>query len=64
MNIDKRFNGVDLVNNDNIYILPAIKEPEVQKSKRININYALREDIEKLWRFTEKNNKFISVKIR
>jgi DNA-3-methyladenine glycosylase len=62
MGINKTHYGMDLC-GDQLYLeIPEHSEPlEVIASKRINIDYA-GEAKEYLWRYTIKDNKFLSVK--
>ena len=67
MQIDKTFNGRDLATDENIYLLARKEDTEdikVESSKRINIDYALKEDVEKELRFTELNNKYVSKRVK
>lgn len=59
--INKKFDGYNIINGDEIYIIKPIneKEKEIVQRKRINIDYAV-EYKDKLWRFYIKGNKFIS----
>lgn len=60
MNIDKSLNGIDLVNNDSLYILDQGFEIEdIVKSTRIGIDYA-EEDALLPWRFYISGNNFVS----
>ena len=60
LDIDKSYNGLNLIENDKIYIEEGEeKEVKVAKGKRINIDYA-EEYKEKLWRFYLKENSFLS----
>ena len=62
MGINKDNNGMDMT-KDQLYIeAPKNKEIfTIEKSKRINIDYA-KEAKDFLWRFTIKDNEFVSVK--
>ena len=61
LEIDKEFNGYDLVTGDRIYIKADEKNIEYQvvSGERVNIDYA-EEYKEKLWRFYIKENSFVS----
>ncbi len=64
MGINKDNYGMDLCSNQLYLEEAAIKNPiEVVASKRINIDYA-GEAKDYLWRFTIKDNKFVSVKVK
>ncbi|AWG43221.1 DNA-3-methyladenine glycosylase [Candidatus Borreliella tachyglossi] len=61
LNIDLRFNKVDLINNSELFLKNGISfDFEISCSKRININYAGEEYANKLWRFYIKGNRFVS----
>lgn len=62
MGIDKSCYGMDLCKNE-LYVedAPALHSSEIVPSKRINIDYA-GEAKDYLWRYTIKDNKFVSVK--
>ena len=56
-----------MVTDENIYLLSRKEDTEdikVESSKRINIDYALKEDVEKELRFTELNNKYVSKRVK
>ena len=53
------FNSTDLTKSEEIWLEYGKKLVVIEKSKRINIDYA-EEYKDKLWRFTEKGNKFVS----
>lgn len=61
LKIDTTLDGIDLLNNKELFIEDKYSNHEIISSKRINIDYA-EEYIHKLWRFYIKNNKFISKK--
>jgi len=63
MQIDKCFNGYDVVNGKELYIVEDSKETkfEVHTTKRVNIDYA-GEYVHKLWRFYILKNIYVSVK--
>lgn len=61
LKIDTRLDGIDLLNNKELFIEDKYSNHEIISSKRINIDYA-EEYVHKLWRFYIKNNKFISKK--
>jgi DNA-3-methyladenine glycosylase len=63
MGINKSHYGIDLCDNT-IYLETQYNsdQAEVIASKRINIDYA-QQSKDNLWRFTRKDNKFISTKI-
>jgi DNA-3-methyladenine glycosylase len=61
LKIDTSLDGIDLLNNDELYIVNNYFEKEIVSTKRINIDYA-GEYARKLWRFYIKDNKFISKK--
>ncbi|AYE36743.1 DNA-3-methyladenine glycosylase [Borrelia turcica IST7] len=61
LNIDLRFNKVDLISNTELFLKNGLSfDFEVVNSKRINIDYAGEEYATKLWRFYIKGNKFVS----
>jgi DNA-3-methyladenine glycosylase len=64
MGIDKENYGMDLCQNQ-LYLEQeaGYERSEVIASKRINIDYA-KEAKDYLWRFTIKDNKFVSVKVK
>jgi len=64
MNINKSHYGIDLCGST-MYLEASndSKQPEVIASKRINIDYA-EQSKDNLWRFTLKDSKFISAKLR
>lgn len=59
LSIDKSLNGTDLVYGNQLYLLDHQEEFEIEASKRINIDYA-EEYKDKLWRFSIKDNSFVS----
>lgn len=59
LNISKSENGLDLNISDDFYLIDNDEEIIMEKSTRININYA-EEYKYKPWRFYIKNNKFVS----
>ncbi|UPA16283.1 DNA-3-methyladenine glycosylase [Borrelia coriaceae] len=60
LNIDLRFNKVDLINNCKLFLRRGLSfDFEVSCSKRINVDYAA-EYANKLWRFYIRGNKFVS----
>ena len=61
LKIDTTLDGIDLLNNKELFIEDKYSNHEIISSKRINIDYA-EEYVHKLWRFYIKNNKFISKK--
>ena len=61
LKIDTSIDGIDLLNNDELYIEDNNFEKEFVSAKRINIDYA-EEYVHKLWRFYIKDNKFVSKK--
>ena len=54
LNIDRSLNGISLIDSGVIWIEDDGLSCEIQKGKRIGIDYAEKEDIERLWRFTMK----------
>ncbi|QSE96533.1 DNA-3-methyladenine glycosylase [Fulvivirga lutea] len=58
MGITLQHNQMDLT-GDKIWIEDINHQPEIEASKRIGVDYA-GEDAELLWRFTSKNNHWIS----
>ncbi|QFI14545.1 DNA-3-methyladenine glycosylase [Borrelia sp. CA_690] len=61
LNIDLAFNEVDLIGNNELFLQRGLNlDFNIVCSKRININYAQESDINKLWRFYIKDNKFVS----
>lgn len=61
LNIDLTFNKVDLIGNNELFLQRDLNlDFNIVCSKRININYAQEDDINKLWRFYIKDNKFVS----
>ncbi len=61
LNIDLTFNEVDLIGNSELFLQRGLNlDFNIVCSKRININYAQEVDINKLWRFYIKDNKFVS----
>jgi DNA-3-methyladenine glycosylase len=64
MDINKNNYGMDLCQNELYLETPKVQEPfEIIASKRINIDYA-GEAKDYLWRFTVKDSKYISAKIK
>ena len=61
LGIDRNSYGQDLCGNT-LYLVEGEKDIEVEATKRINIEYA-GEAKEYLWRFLEKNNPHVSVKV-
>lgn len=63
MDIDTSLNNINLENSNELYINQGedIKEEDIVKTKRINIDYA-EEAKDFLWRFYIKGNKYISKK--
>jgi DNA-3-methyladenine glycosylase len=59
LNITKSQNGLDLSQSEDFYLLDNDEKIIIEKSTRININYA-EEYIYKPWRFYIKNNKYVS----
>ena len=64
MGITKEQYGMDLCNS-NLYIEEgiSIEDKDVDITKRINIDYA-EEDKDRLWRFSIKDNPFVSIKVK
>lgn len=64
MGITKEQYGMDLCNS-NLYIEEGItiEDKDVDITKRINIDYA-EEDKDRLWRFSIKDNPFVSIKVK
>ncbi|MBB6207921.1 DNA-3-methyladenine glycosylase [Borreliella lanei] len=61
LNIDLTFNKVDLIGNNELFLQRGLNlDFNICCSKRINIDYAQESDINKLWRFYIKDNKFVS----
>ncbi|EEF84273.1 DNA-3-methyladenine glycosylase [Borreliella spielmanii] len=61
LNIDLTFNKVDLIGNNELFLQKSFNlDFNIVCSKRININYAQKDDINKFWRFYIKDNKFVS----
>ncbi len=61
LNIDLSFNKVDLIGNNELFLQRGLNlDFNIVCSKRININYAQEDDINKLWRFYIEGNKFVS----
>ena len=61
MDIHRGLYGVDLLGDANLYLEAADDLPEITASKRINIGYA-GEAADYPWRFSVKDNPFVSVK--
>ncbi len=62
LNIDLTFNKVDLIGNNELFLQRDLNlDFNIVCSKRININYAQEDDINKLWRFYIKDNKFVYI---
>jgi len=60
LKIDKSFNNSDLIKSDKLYIIDnQDKNPKIETSPRINIDYA-EEFKDKKWRFFIKGSNFIS----
>lgn len=59
--IDKKLNLYDLITGNELFLAETnfAENLEIEKSKRINIDYA-QEYCEKLWRFYLKNNAYVS----
>jgi len=62
MAIDRSIYGCDLCQNE-LYIEDCGFSPEIEVSKRINIDYA-DEAKDFMWRFTAKGNNYVSVKTK
>lgn len=61
LNIDLTFNKVDLIRNNELFLQRDLNlDFNIVCLKRININYEQEDDINKLWRFYIKDNKFVS----
>ena len=62
LDIDKSFNGYDLIEGDRLYIREDNNKEnlEIVADKRVNIDYA-KEYKDKPWRFYIKGNSFVSV---
>lgn len=52
--IDRSFNKIDMKTSDIIWLEDDGTEPEIVCSPRVGIDYAEKEDRERLWRFTDK----------
>ncbi|BBE30760.1 putative 3-methyladenine DNA glycosylase [Tepiditoga spiralis] len=61
LNIDKTFDGYDLIKGKELFIIDGSISNKIKESKRINIDYA-EEYKNKLWRFYIEENKFVSKK--
>lgn len=61
MGIDKTYNGIDLVESDELYVTDyqSILEDDIAATPRINIDYA-EEAVNFPWRFFIKNNPYVS----
>jgi DNA-3-methyladenine glycosylase len=62
MGINRGLYGCDLC-GDELYLEDYRDDLEIETSKRINVQYS-EEANDYPWRFTAKDNKFISVKIK
>nr|BAI66719.1 methylpurine-DNA glycosylase [Borrelia sp. BF16] len=61
LKIDLKFNKIDLISNSELFLEQGLSfEFNVSCSKRINIDYAGQEYVNKLWRFYIRGNKFVS----
>ena len=60
MKIDKSFNGKDLITDESIWLIKGEPGVVVDCSRRINIDYARPEDMNKSWRFTLSESLFSS----
>lgn len=63
--ITKDLNGIDITKKDKIWVeehnsVFLSDSGKIERSSRIGIDYALKKDREKKWRFTIKGNKFVS----
>lgn len=54
LQIDRSFNGVDVTESDVIYIEDDGMEAEYTTAPRVGIDYASKEDRERLWRYIKK----------
>ncbi len=64
LKIDRSYNEVDLCSSDEIFLLDEENDIQIDRSVRINIDYA-EEYVYKPWRFFAKGNKYVSkVKIK
>ena len=61
MEIDREYNGLDLVTGETLYFEKGAPPGDITASKRINIDYA-GEAADYLWRFSVTGNGFVSVK--
>lgn len=61
MDIDRRHNGINLLQSEEIFLIHGEDVEEIIKRPRINIDYA-QEYKDKLWRFYIKDNPFVSKK--
>lgn len=61
LSINKSLDKYNMITGEELFLVrnKDIKEENIEKSKRINIDYA-EEYVDKLWRFYIKGNKFIS----
>ena len=63
MDIHRGLYGVDLLQDDRLFLEPGISVPHIVASKRINIDYA-GEARDHLWRFTVRDSPFVSVRVK
>ncbi len=54
LQIDRSFNGESFISNPRIRIIDDGYRPELETLKRVGIDYASEEDINRLWRFKAK----------
>jgi 3-methyladenine DNA glycosylase Mpg len=59
MDIGKNLYGAALCTGGSIWLEPGTGTVETEASKRINVEYA-KDANENLWRFTVKDNRFVS----
>lgn len=57
LEIDKSMNGLSITDNSEIWIEDDGYRPEIRTDKRVGIDYAGQEWINKQWRFIDKGNK-------